>query len=141
MGIIIPVDPSDVPTSLTPLPESDAFDVILREATGPHVDKNEDEYISARFEVYEPSEWSGRIVMDNYIRLPGEVTPTMSGTERRMALEKGVRFAQFCACLKFKGGPDGVEISPGATGKILIASQEYPEGSGQMMAKVKTYLR
>lgn len=134
----IPVDPDSLPTSYAVMDETMVYTGFIHEANLAE-DKNGKPYLAVNIEVTQPEEWVGKRVNDNYLPIPGAVTPQMKAGERRQVEERGVRFARFCKAFN-PPRPVNTETMLGATGKFTIRNEEFPEGSGEMRPRVSGYV-
>lgn len=144
----IPVNPMDIPTTIAPLPDNIVYTGIIRvlempmNGDQPKVDKNGNQYMRAEHEIIEPAELRGKRVRDNYIGLPGSVTPDMDDLQRRRVMENGFRFA----CLLESAGARkpaneiNTEDLVGEQVTFTIQNEEFPKGSGRQIPRVKDYL-
>ena len=101
-------------------------------------DKNGNQFLKLQIEVMEPEEFAGKKVFDNYIPIPGEIDPSLSGVRRQRALEVGVRLGRLAASARVKG--DDTDDLIGAEVSFTVQNEEYPEGSGTLRSRPKDYL-
>ena len=139
----IPVNPVDIPTTVTPLQDNIVYTCIVRVfEMADKLDKNGNQYMKAELEIVEPADYRGKKLKDNYIGLPGTVMPDMDDRQRRMAMENGVRFA----CLLESAGvrksnPDfDTDNVIGEQVTVTIQNEEFPKGSGRYIPRVRDYL-
>lgn len=144
----IPVNPMDIPTTQTPMPDNVVYTGIIRvfemamNGDQPKLDVNGNQYMKAEIEVLEPAELRGKRIRDNYIGLPGDVAPDMDDLQRKRTMENGVRFA----CLLESAGyrKPATEINTddliGEQVTFTIKNEEFPKGSRRMVPKINDYL-
>lgn len=139
----IPINPADIPTESSPLPDNIVYTAVIRELSiADKVDKNGNSYLKAVLEIIEPDDFRGKKLRDNYIGLPSDVEPNMDARQRQRALENGVRFARLLASAgHHKPAPDiDTDSLLGETVKVTIQNEEFPKGSGRLNARVADYL-
>lgn len=137
--MLIPVDPGNLTTEYQPCDDGIPYEVMIKSidmANEP--DKNGNNFLKAQYSVIAPEEWRGRIIFDNYIPLPGAITPSMNSAERRQAQDLGVRFARLAKCFNIDlaaGFDTGLAL--GKFGHVTIKNEEF---EGRVASRVKDYL-
>src|SRR5262245_2505955 len=135
----IPINPMDLPTEVEPLDETITYLGTIVKVGEVGVDKNGNSYFGVQIEVFEPEEHKGRKIGDNYIALPRPVEPDMDATQRRRAMESGVRLARLCRSAQFNPGARAWNTDElvGEEVKFLVKNEEY---QGRLIPKVQDYL-
>lgn len=92
---LVPRNPDDIPTQFEVIPDDTQVKCVIREAKlADKLDKRDNGYAIFEYEVMSPPEWEGRKLTDNYVGFPDPESPTMSASQRRRAMEKGIRLSQ-----------------------------------------------
>jgi hypothetical protein len=136
----IPVNPADLPTERTPWPDNITYKGVIKEVTlATKTDKNGNQYVGLKVEVMEPEEFRKKTIGDNYIQLPGEITPDMDAKARAAVMEGGVRLGRLCASAKLKPSPDGFDTDDllGEMVEFTVKNEPY---NGAMIPKINDYM-
>jgi hypothetical protein len=135
----IPINPMDLPTEVEPLDETATYTGTISKVTEVNIDKNGDSYFGITVRVSEPEEDEGRMVGDNYIRLPGAVTPDMTAKERKRALQSADRLGRLCRSAQFNPGarPWNTDELVGLEVHFLVKNEEY---QGRIISKINDYV-
>jgi hypothetical protein len=137
----IPVNPAFLPTEETPMDETLTYTSFCRAMV---MSENPSEksglyFLKARFEITEPDEWRGKIVMDNYIPIPAEIDPDMDSKTRARIMDAGLRLGRLLASAKMAGDADGFD-SEDMIGREVRFTVKNEEFNGRMLARVNNYL-
>jgi len=135
----LPVSMGDLPTSREPWDEDITYSGIIRDIKpSASPDKNGNMFFGIKVEVTEPEDRRGQKVTDNYIPVPPEVEGSSTDSERRAAMDVGVRLGRLATAAKIN--TDDTDDLLGAEIQFTVKNEEYPEGSGQQMPKVLDYM-
>lgn len=119
MSPIIPANPDELSTTFEVMDETLTYEGIIKKC---HMaqDKNQTPYLAIdEIEVIMPPEWMGKRVSDNYIRIPGVITPDMTIAQRRQVKDDGVKLGRICAAFK-PPIPLSTETLVGCQGKFTV---------------------
>ena len=136
----IPINVGDIPTEETPMDEALVYKAFCKSLVmndNPAV--NGLYFLKAKYEVTEPDDYRGKVVMDNYIPIPPEVDASMDTKSRQRAMEAGIRFGRMMRSMGIAETPDGFDTEE-AIGKelsFMIRNEEY---QGRMIPRVHEYL-
>ena len=132
----LPVSTDQLPLETEPWDDTLTYRGIIKAFNiAVKTDKNGNNYGSVEIEVTEPEERRGRKVPDNYVPIPPELTPSMSDTMRKMALELGTRLGRMAASCKIVA--EDTDDLIGGEVQFTVKNEEY---QGRLLPKVAEYL-
>lgn len=135
----LPTSTGDLPTSREPWDEDVSYRGVIRKLdVAENLDKAGGQFLKCEIEVTEPEARRGEKIRDNYIAIPMDVDDDMEEKQRRRAMERGVRLGRLSQSAKLN--TDDTDDFVGAEVAFTVSNEEYPEGSGQMVPRVKDYL-
>lgn len=148
--MIIPVDIDKLPSSPKPLDDSQVYRVrcTLCEPS-PRPDKNGRYYLRLGFSVIAPEEYRGRVIFDNYVRLPvlkeqlrNELGREPTPQEIEDEAYRTTRLVRLVRAFTVPHDSNGIDMTKilGREGLVTVRNEEFPVGSGEIRSRVKDYV-
>lgn len=135
----IPVRKDKMVTEVEKIDETIPYNVICRDCkVADHRDVHEDRFLGMRFEVIEPEEWKGKIIMANYVPMAEPPEGGDRAAWRRFE-ETNEQFMRFLESFKVPVDDEGFDPRDaiGLTGQVTATSEKF---NGRTMTRVADFL-